>query len=293
MKISSIVWCEIFLVLVLSPLVVLGLPVVQRPKLVSVGTAVTSLKNKLQSHHPFQLFDKRYSTQLLLAAKDGADYGAGSFLTRSAFFKLLGGGIFSFPLLLELYSRVGSFGVKLSQDNLKPPDTGTWNDVEHATIVFHGAGGQDQYTDALMERLSSQSASSSDKSKYYSTMIEWSEYSSNILQASFNGAELGRQVATKLLENAPNLKTIHLIGISVGSFAADAAGARERNHLLLPLSLAVITVFVFRIFHMFVNLFANVRLRLDSGHHFVQAEVAAAPRRELHGVGIELVVVIP
>lgn len=226
MKISSIVWCEIFLVLVLSPLVVLGLPVVQRPKLVSVGTAVTSLKNKLQSHHPFQLFDKRYSTQLLLAAKDGADYGAGSFLTRSAFFKLLGGGIFSFPLLLELYSRVGSFGVKLSQDNLKPPDTGTWNDVEHATIVFHGAGGQDQYTDALMERLSSQSASSSDKSKYYSTMIEWSEYSSNILQASFNGAELGRQVATKLLENAPNLKTIHLIGISVGSFAADAAAGK-------------------------------------------------------------------
>mmetsp|Transcript_38018 Transcript_38018/g.82702 ORF Transcript_38018/g.82702 Transcript_38018/m.82702 type:complete len:198 (-) Transcript_38018:170-763(-) len=52
-------------------------------------------------------------------------------------------------------------------------------------------------------------------------MIDWSDLSGNILQASFNGQRLGGEVASRLLARCPNLKTLHLIGISVGAFAAD------------------------------------------------------------------------
>ena len=78
----------------------------------------------------------------------------------------------------------------------------------------------------------------------YAAMIDWSALSSNILQASFSGQRVGREAARRLLErccnggNASssskgtcNLKRVHLIGISVGAFAADEACAAIKSQL--------------------------------------------------------------
>lgn len=144
--------------------------------------------------------------------------GIGGSLTRRNIFKILGGLVLGLPPILEIYSRVGTKDADFLFDLFAEPSIGGWDDVERATLVFHGAGGQDKYTEKLMAQLQKSPEKSS-----YSSMIEWSNFSSNILQASFNGQRIGRIAATQLLERARNLKSVHLIGISVGAFAADSA----------------------------------------------------------------------
>ncbi|VEU37668.1 unnamed protein product [Pseudo-nitzschia multistriata] len=144
------------------------------------------------------------------------------------------------PILLEAYSRIGILSIPSGQRNgndraprrifsyVPPPKNTDWSHVEHATIVFHGAGGEDSYTNELMKRLDAAAeSSSSGLQNHYNHIVDWSQNSANILQASYNGQQIGRIAARELLEQAtaPNnsLKTIHFIGISVGAFSADAA----------------------------------------------------------------------
>jgi len=144
------------------------------------------------------------------------------------------------PILLETYSRIGALfipnttnGIEDNESsssfitsppmNTKTNTDSSWNDVEHVTIVFHGAGGQDGYTDELMKRLQNQQQKESYSSRFYSHLVDWSEYSTNILQASYNGQRIGEIVAKEISNQATNLKTIHFIGISVGAFTADSA----------------------------------------------------------------------
>ena len=53
-------------------------------------------------------------------------------------------------------------------------------------------------------------------------MIDWSKYSTNLLKASTNGAAIGRNIASKIIKNCSNLHKVHVVGVSVGAFAADA-----------------------------------------------------------------------
>jgi len=149
--------------------------------------------------------------------------GAGGPLSRRQLLKIIGGVVVTIPPALEIYSRLGSTDSDFSDDILPQPSDGSWDDVEEATLVFHGAAGQDKFTDALMENLKRNSSRSK-----YSSMIEWSQFSSNILQASFNGQRLGRNVASDILKRAPNLKSLHIIGISVGAFAADSVCSQSK-----------------------------------------------------------------
>ena len=160
-----------------------------------------------------------FSLTSLFLANDGNDGlpEVTTWMTRTKFFATLGTLLVSSSVLLELYSRVGAFFINDDSDNsLLPPLA---ESQKHATIVFHGSGGQDQYTDALMQRLRKNNPSQ------YSEIVEWSKYSTNIFQASYNGEKIGRLAVKQLLAdaNARNIKTIHVIGISVGSFCADAA----------------------------------------------------------------------
>ena len=143
-------------------------------------------------------------------------------LSRNKILLGLGGAVVTLVPAVELYSRSGSRDYP--EDFLSRPKNGGWENIEYATIVFHGSGGQDQYTDALMKKLEDSATSKST----HSSMVEWSRFSTNIFQASFNAQRIGKLVASQLVEKAPKLKTIHFIGISVGSFAADAATTEMR-----------------------------------------------------------------
>jgi hypothetical protein len=181
----------------------------------------------------------------LFLSSDNSDKLSGLLFTRNQFILLF---VVATPILLELYSRIGSLFIPNNINNndmnkntisrfIPPPSStttkgGSWKDVEHVTIVFHGAGGEDENTDKLMKQLKKQSNINNNINKnsnaYYNHIVDWSKYSTNILQASYNGQRIGKIVAQELLTNQDsatmnNLKSIHFIGISVGAFAADSA----------------------------------------------------------------------
>ena len=142
-------------------------------------------------------------------------------------------------ILVEAYSRVGALSIPEKKSDairdesvdgkslsfVPPPKNTEWDNVETVTIVFHGAGGEDAYTDELMKNLEGGTSSKSSPQKSYNHIVNWSGYSANLFQASFNGQKVGRITARELLEQIPNKKltAIHFVGISVGAFAADAA----------------------------------------------------------------------
>ena len=164
--------------------------------------------------------------------------------TRRSIVAGVGGSILSLLLIGEIYSRFGSRDVASlvfgGDDEHDQPTLGAddrltdeqWRGMEEVTLVFHGAGGQDEYTDELMANLRAKCSKTQ-----HAAMIDWSALSSNILQASFNGQRVGRETARRLLERcnggtaiantdaACRLKAVHLIGISVGAFAANEACA--------------------------------------------------------------------
>jgi Lipase len=145
------------------------------------------------------------------------DPGGTNGVSRRTFFKVLGCLVLVVPPALEIYSRLGSKEADFQDDLFPQPPLGSWDDVKHATMVFHGSGGQDQFTDKLIQNLKRL-----DNKSKYSNIVEWRKYSSDILQASFNGQRIGRYAANQLLQRARNLESVHVIGISVGAFAADA-----------------------------------------------------------------------
>lgn len=131
-------------------------------------------------------------------------------VTRRKVLKWIGALIVALPLIGELYSRLG--GVDLS--TLDFPQIPA--DAKEATLVFHGAGGPDQYTDILMGRLAKDSNS-------YSGFMNWFKYSQDTLQASFNGQTIGRELARRIVAQNPDLERLHLVGVSVGAFLVDQA----------------------------------------------------------------------
>ncbi|KAL3902732.1 MAG: hypothetical protein SGILL_010718, partial [Bacillariaceae sp.] len=161
------------------------------------------------------------SVQRLFSSKNDLP-GRTPWMTRKNFVVAVGSLLASSSVLLELYSRIGALFITDEPKQFLPPLASDTKNVRHATVVFHGSGGQDTYTDTLMGRIRKNNPSQ------YNEIVEWSKYSANIFQASYNGELIGKLVGKQLLRDndSVGLETIHLIGISVGSFGADAA-ARE------------------------------------------------------------------
>ena len=132
----------------------------------------------------------------------------------------LGALVLGLPFLVEAYSRLASWTIQPKDNILMEIPAQGWESLDELTLVFHGAGGTDANTDALHKVLQQQSETSTRSS--YSTILDWSYFSSNILQASFNGQVIGRDVANQIMAKAPSLQRVHVIGISVGAFACHA-----------------------------------------------------------------------
>eukprot|EP00587_Corethron_hystrix_P007659 CAMPEP_0113302780 /NCGR_PEP_ID=MMETSP0010_2-20120614/3466_1 /TAXON_ID=216773 ORGANISM="Corethron hystrix, Strain 308" /NCGR_SAMPLE_ID=MMETSP0010_2 /ASSEMBLY_ACC=CAM_ASM_000155 /LENGTH=260 /DNA_ID=CAMNT_0000156659 /DNA_START=188 /DNA_END=970 /DNA_ORIENTATION=- /assembly_acc=CAM_ASM_000155 len=140
-----------------------------------------------------------------------------SLLSRRSLFLGTTGTIASVVGLSELYSRGFPRLYKPSLDISDLPQTSREGTL---TIIFHGAGGPDAYTAELVDKLSA------DKSNavYFP---DWTEFSSNTLRAASDGLSVGNQiglgVAKRLGDDGDDGPgTVHVIGISVGSFAAQA-----------------------------------------------------------------------
>lgn len=111
-----------------------------------------------------------------------------------------------------------------------PPAFAKARDV---AIIFHGSGGPDRETEAVLERFRAQDAAAGlSREVIVFNWMPWFTANTDRLsfQSSSVGAELGRSLAAN-----PALRSLHVVGTSAGSFAADACcssyvAACERDH---------------------------------------------------------------
>ena len=154
---------------------------------------------------------------------DGGDFGKGKASRRRLILGALGA-LSTIPIAAEAYSRRlydtrAGKGIE-DRDLLIRPEGG-WERLEEMTVVFHGAGGPDGYTDELLAALRKETEQGRE-GVCHMQMVNWTDWSGNLLQSSFDGQRVGKRVASDLKAMAPRLKSLHAIGISVGGFAADA-----------------------------------------------------------------------
>lgn len=113
----------------------------------------------------------------------------------------------SFPESILLKSRLKSIQESIIASSPALPPS----DAENAAFVFPGAGGKDDLTEELTLRL---------EQEMWATTIDWKEYRGSIATAAFDGEAVGEAIAS-LLFKQQRLKYVHVIGISVGGFAAN------------------------------------------------------------------------
>ncbi|GMH59568.1 hypothetical protein TL16_g02858 [Triparma laevis f. inornata] len=129
--------------------------------------------------------------------------------------------LFSPPsLLLSTNNKVYRWFASLRNAQNLPPIPPIPTSSKLTTIVFHGAGGEDSFTNELMQRLKKDNQD-------YNHIYNWSNYSTNLFKAAFNAQAIGSHVASEILKS--EVDNIHIIGISVGSFAADSCCKRIKS----------------------------------------------------------------
>mmetsp|Transcript_27243 Transcript_27243/g.41204 ORF Transcript_27243/g.41204 Transcript_27243/m.41204 type:complete len:326 (+) Transcript_27243:119-1096(+) len=197
----------------------------------------------LSDENDFNIYSRLIS-KALFGKKNSHDplgFGNSALLNRRNSLKAIGGIIIGSPVLLEIYARIGAVQTKVEESI-----TGISGNESEITIIFHGAGGEDENTDALQRALSSKG------SKGIVKMIDWSADSSDILQASVKGGKIGSQIGRLIVnkldgsdDSTTKEKNIHVIGISVGAFAANSlvqtlnsqldSSTRKKTYLQLTL----------------------------------------------------------
>jgi hypothetical protein len=107
-------------------------------------------------------------------------------------------------------------------------------------LIFHGAGGPDQFTDELQSTIEQRALKDDNDNKNTpkrQTIVQtlnWQEYSGSLLTAALNGEMYGQSTAKSLWklyskdsrgqgeEASASIRSVHCIGVSVGAFAANA-----------------------------------------------------------------------
>ena len=92
--------------------------------------------------------------------------------------------------------------------------------ARHAAIIFHGSGGPDRETSDVLARFRQQDAAAGFKREVI--VFNWMPwFTSNTDRLSFQSASVGAALG-KMLASNRDLRSLHIVGTSAGSFAADA-----------------------------------------------------------------------
>lgn len=151
--------------------------------------------------------------------------GGSQLFTRMKLLKVFAGAIVIIPLALEGYAQSGPVQTVLDifhSSNLDDETKSITSDTQDVTFIFHGAGGQDANTDELLQVLRKGKRNNS-----FIKMVDWSQDSADILQASVKGSKIGEALGkqfARLLQSQDTVqrRNVHIIGISVGAFPASA-----------------------------------------------------------------------
>lgn len=118
-------------------------------------------------------------------------------------------------IAIEVYSRIPQrllFG-----STPRPLEQFEDKDV---VLIFPGAGGPDENTSNLARAVIE-----SDRLcgvKRHVEVYDWSPWKGNLLRASYDGQSVGKIIGQQLAEGFGDLKSVHVMGVSVGAFAADS-----------------------------------------------------------------------
>lgn len=118
-----------------------------------------------------------------------------------------------------------------------------------ALVVFPGAGGPDANTDAILKNV--REGDRRRRLRRFSFVFDWSSWRGNLLRAAFDSQAVGRLMAEHFLSTKPRLTHVHVIGVSVGAFAADAlVKALKSKNSKLKVQLTLLDPFCSRgVFH--------------------------------------------
>ena len=120
--------------------------------------------------------------------------------------------------LVEVYTRIPQ--QLLFNSSPDPLNINTINNYDSITIIFPGANGPDKNTDSLLYNIKNNVNSQ----RHYVVVYDWKKWRGNLLRASYDSINVGKIIGNDIVNSCnSNIKHAHLIGISVGAFAADTA----------------------------------------------------------------------
>ena len=137
-------------------------------------------------------------------------------LTRGQIFSGIGGCVAALPFACEAYARAPPW----RSDAL--PKLVIDAERDDVVLVLHGAGGPDANSRRIVDAM---------QKRYIKAQVVeyvYTPFVGNQLQAPFNAMRVGDHLAEELLLNsaAPTRRRVHIVGISVGAFAADRLATR-------------------------------------------------------------------
>ena len=135
-------------------------------------------------------------------------------LSRVRALQLVAGAVVGGPLVgCEIYGRLPS-----TWRDLPPLRVELSSEVDELVVILPGAGGRDANTNRIATALASKSSAVHE--------YDWQPYVGDTLRAPRNAQRVGVHLAKELARicsTANSRMSVHLIGVSVGAFAADAA----------------------------------------------------------------------
>lgn len=124
-------------------------------------------------------------------------------------------GLISLEVCTELYVRLP--GEWLYGSNPAPIES-LEPSAKYDVIIFPGAGGPDQYTEALRDTIIASDLKKGIHRPVY--VYDWLKWRGSFLRAAFDSQSVGRVIGSQIAKTQ-HLQNLHVIGISVGAFAAD------------------------------------------------------------------------
>lgn len=139
----------------------------------------------------------------------------GIFMSKTAFTTPLVG-LLCVPLAVELYSKLpvrcsNTIWPILPSPQALPEDI---LNARNVALLFPGYGGVDANTDRIIEEINKDG-------KTIAYCYDWEMFRGNLFRAASCGISIGTQLGIELA-SSKSIESVHFIGISVGSFAANA-----------------------------------------------------------------------
>lgn len=139
--------------------------------------------------------------------------------------KTIGGIITVSSSLIEIYTKIPQ---KILFNSI-PNRLNITNSISSITIIFPGAGGPDKNTNDLLNSINDYNKHHGIKQSYVK-VYDWQQWKGNLIRASDDSINVGSIIGNDI-STYSNIKYAHLIGISVGSFAANTAGKIIKRQL--------------------------------------------------------------